>query len=407
MEKSTVTGMGRRQWLLGSAGLASAVLLPGSLFARAAGLHNPCWGGRAPCNAYTPVAIKRVNAHLPFHFEIAKLLDRPVIDVRRQLPGYCLEGGKAVKVGGLYRLFSTAFPYQYIGKPSRLVYWVSKDGGKWDFRSTILRPQEPVAGRPGFAPWGPTPVFNSGENRWYLIYSTYKYSGPGPIDSGTTQGVARARMMVSTVKGRERGIDGPWRDLGTVMRPDAASQPWEGVQGVDSFYPYQARNGRWYAMYGSSNWKSFWRIGLATAPGIRGPWKRCPTGNPLRVEPVFLENPIVSRIGDWYVAIYDAVAPGNPAYTPNGHITGYTCSKDGIHWLPGGRILVQPSGPASWAYDLRTPLSLIPEGQGIYTMFYTGYERKPWTAVKENEWMNYESVGMARLRIVWHGRNNL
>ncbi len=97
------------------------------------------------------------------------------------------------------------------------------------------------------------------------------------------------------------------------------------------------------------------------------------------------------------MAVYDAVAPSALTCIPNGgHIAGYTCSKDGIHWLPGGRILVQPNGAANWSRDLRTPMGLIPEGKGMYTMFYTGFEKAT------PRWTGNESVGMVRLRAVWH-----
>jgi hypothetical protein len=37
-------------------------------------------------------------------------------------------------------------------------------------------------------------------------------------------------------------------------------------------------------------------------------------------------------------------------------------------------LVVQPKGKGSWADVVRTPLGLIPEGHGRYTMFYTGYQ---------------------------------
>lgn len=343
--------------------------------------RNPCWYGMAPCNGYTPQAIERANAHLPFHFEIEQQFDHPVISAQDCIPGYGFEGGVVLKVDGLYRLFTCEFKRStYVSKS--LPYWVSRDGTQWKFKSVVVSTV-----LPGFRPWQPTPIFDHRENRWYLFFVAYDDKVQGKI-----------RMMASASKGYDRGINGPWHDLGVIMRPGADSQVWEGCSGVDSFYPYQVKDG-WYAMYGSSTWSSTnphpkWSIGLASAPALKGPWKRC-AGNPLKVEKVFWENPIVSRIGEWYVAVYDAVAPGAPTYIPNGgHIAGYTCSKDGIHWLPGGRILVQPTGPANWSRDLRTPMGLIPEGKGLYTMFYTGFERA--TA----QWTGNESVGAVRLRIV-------
>lgn len=315
---------------------------------------------------------------------------------RAHIPGYGFEGGVALKVGGFYRLFTCQFKRGNYGAPTSLPYWVSRDGEQWKFMSIVVGTVPPARDGKGFIPWEPTPIFDHSENQWYLFFVAYNDKNQD----------GQIRMMASATKGYDRGINGPWRDLGVIMRPGADSQPWEGPMGVDSFYPYQA-NSRWYAMYGSSNWGSpnankfgthtiRWLIGLATAPALKGPWKRC-VDNPLQVEKVYWENPLVSRIGEWYVAVYDAVAPGAPTYIPNGgHIAGYTCSKDGIHWLPGGRILVQGNGIANWSRDLRTPMGLIPEGKGVYTMFYTGFERAT------PQWTGNESIGMVRLRIVWH-----
>ena len=407
-------GMSRRRFvgLLGAAGLAyGAVSADTQVFAgkkdySADGVKNhdangpshqfaesnpSCWGGLAAGNGYSLEVLRHLNAHLPFHFEIQQNFDRPVINARTHIPGRCFEGGVALKVGSLYRLFTCEYKRGNYDAPTTLPYWVSPDGKRWRFKSIAVDTVPPARDGKGFIPWEPTPIFDRRENRWYLFFVAYNDRNQD----------GQIRMMASAVKGYDHGIDGPWHDQGVIMRPDADSQPWEGPQGVDSFYPYQA-NGRWYAMYGSSTWsptnpRPLWPVGLASAPALKGPWKRC-QGNPLKVEKVYWENPLVSRIGDWYVAVYDAVAPGAPTYIHNGgHIAGYTCSKDGIHWLPGGRILVQPNGPANWSSDLRTPMGLIPEGKGIYTMFYTGFMKGAGRV-----FTRYESVGMVRLRIVWH-----
>ncbi len=351
--------------------------------------------GASPCGSCTPQVLVRINAHLPLHFEIVQQFDRPVIPAAKRTPGRCMEGGVALKVGGIYRIFTCEFKHSDINGSTNLVYWTSRDLNHWNFQSTVLRSTPSANCGKAHALWEPTPIFDQRVGRWYLFFVAYDQKGCGQI-----------RMMAATERGYDRGLDGPWRDVGAIMRPGTESQPWEGSQGVDSFYPYPAL-GRWFAMYGSSSnvvgrkipHAERWQIGLASAPTLRGPWTRCQKGNPLPVEKIYWENPIVRRINGWYVAVYDAVAPGAQTYIPNGgHIAGYTCSRDGIHWLPGGRILVQPTGPANWSRDLRTPMGLIPEGNGVYTMFYTGFDRST------PEWTGYESVGVVRLRVVWHSR---
>ena len=107
-------------------------------------------------------------------------------------------------------------------------------------------------------------------------------------------------------------------------------------------------------------------------------------------EKKFIENPIVTRIGRGFVAIYDSsLDNANSHYVTDGHRVGLAVSSDGIHWPPGQRIDVQP-GDANWSEDIRTPLCLIREYDGIYTMLYTG-KRKG-----EMFW----PVGLVRLKLV-------
>jgi hypothetical protein len=131
-------------------------------------------------------------------------------------------------------------------------------------------------------------------------------------------------------------------------------------------------------------------VGLAESRGLDGPWKRLRTGNPSGIEPNFIENPIVTRVGRLYVAIYDSIpedALGD--YVPGGSSVGYSCSTDGVLWPRGGRIQVTPGGSGNWCSDVRTPLCLIDEGHGEYTMLYTGASKDA----------RFFPVGLTRLRL--------
>ena len=86
------------------------------------------------------------------------------------------------------------------------------------------------------------------------------------------------------------------------------------------------------------------------------------------------------------------VASNDGQYVADGHHVGISISRDGIHWPPGERLDVQP-GDANWSEDLRTPLCLIPEGNGIYTMLYTGKRKGAM----------FWPVGLVRLKLV-HAR---
>ena len=115
-------------------------------------------------------------------------------------------------------------------------------------------------------------------------------------------------------------------------------------------------------------------------------------GNPVLIEPVFMENPIVTRIGDLYVIVYDSDVqnPTKVGYTFENHSVGYATSKDGIHWSKGGRITVQPEGETNWARDIRTPLGLVDEGNGLYTLVYTADDKRG----------GFKSVGMVKAKLV-------
>ena len=74
----------------------------------------------------------------------------------------------------------------------------------------------------------------------------------------------------------------------------------------------------------------------------------------------------------YYVAVYDDDIEYHNSI-------GYTWSApgDGVHWAAGRPLVVQPRGTGFWADVVRTPLGLIPEGHGRYTVFYTGYKKSP------------------------------
>jgi hypothetical protein len=100
--------------------------------------------------------------------------------------------------------------------------------------------------------------------------------------------------------------------------PGSASDSWEGLQGVASFFPYRS-GGEWYAVYGSAQNQELpskaWQVGLAKAPDLGGPWSRCSNLNPLSIEPVFIEKPIVHRLPDGtYLAVYDTHEPESIGY---------------------------------------------------------------------------------------------
>lgn len=281
---------------------------------------------------------------------------------------YGFEGGRVLKIKDTYHLFTS----EMVGDPHwvkmRLAHWTSPDRLHWKRQSTLAESSGDFTGKDQRAAlWSPLPVYDPRDGRWNLFYVAYQ-AAPDTKDRWLTNHEGRIWRAVSTVSGEE-GIGGPYEDAGIIMQRGKDSDRWEGLQGTDSFFPYLVGD-RWYALYGSAHTEklpiSLWQVGLATAPTIAGPWKRCTELNPLKVESRFIENPIVSRLGDGtYVAVYDTDAP---------NAIGYMLSKDGVHWSSGQHLVVQ-EGNDVWATEVRTPLGLVDEGKDLFTLLYTANEK--------------------------------
>ena len=84
-----------------------------------------------------------------------------------------------------------------------------------------------------------------------------------------------------------------------------------------------------------------------------------------------------------YVAVFDVILRSDRL--------GYTTSPDGRHWSPAQYLVLNSA--QSWVSDLRTPLGLIDEGSGQFTLHYTGYSDLPGVG-------KYGSLGMLRLKLV-------
>jgi hypothetical protein len=310
-----------------------------------------------------------LQTHTPVvNITIAKIVAPPVLSIRSQdakgiLGGF--EGGTVVKTGDRYHAFMTEMMQGWdTGSAfikTRLADWVSPDGIRWRRVGTLFSSTGDNTGtNQRAALWAPMPIYNSADQRWNLFYVAYR-SKPNVPPAWYINYDGELLRAVSQVRGR-KGIDGPYRDAGVVMRPGPDSDRWEGLQGDDSVSPYPA-NGRWFTFYGSSDTGKAlhsWQVGLASAPELSGPWKRCSSLNPVPLGH-FVENPIVTKIGDTYVAIYDDLNP------EQGQSMGYTASYDGVHWTPGKDL---PLFPQAVAHP-RTPLALLPNSDGTFDLFVT------------------------------------
>ena len=308
---------------------------------------------------------------------------------------YGFEGGRAVKVGTTYHLFTSEMFADPIWVKMRFGHWRSTDRLRWTRMGTVFESSGEFEGKdPRAALWSPLPVFDDGEKRWNLFYVAYR-SKPSTASAFLLNHHGEIWRAVSETAG-ENGVGGPYRDVGVVMRPGPDSDPWEGLQGTDSFFPYRA-NGRWYALYGSAKSQvrpiEYWLVGLASAPALAGPWTRLSKLNPAPIEKIFIENPIITPLdGGGYLCVYDS-------HTNDG--IGYAYSADGVKW-EAGKPLVLQTKPGIWAKEVRTPLGLVPEGGNKYTVFYTGFEETPdWDRLLAGHGGDTKcSIGLARVRLV-------
>ena len=327
-------------------------------------------------------------------FVLVEQYPMPVIS--RTSPGtegieYGFEGGGAVKLEGIYHLFTTELMPGTEWVKTRIAHWTSTDRIHWRRVSTVFESSGDFTGKdPRAVMGGAQPVYNAQEGRWNLTYGACR-SAPDTKTKWRTNYETRIWRAVSKQKGYG-GIGGPYEDVGVILEPGAQSQPWEGLQGTDSFFPFPVGK-RWLAFYGSANSEHLpiehWRVGLAEAGALAGPWKRMSGVNPVQIARRFAENLMVTQLKNgYYVAVYD-----NDIEYPNSIGLTWSAPGDGIHWAPGRPIVIQPKGTGFWANTVRTPLSLIPEGNGQYTVFYTGYQNPPVSGSH-----HYSGVGFVTLR---------
>ena len=332
-------------------------------------------------------------------FEIIGGQNSPVVD--EGMPGTegiqgGFEGGRVVKVGDTYHMFPTeragvvGVEAYYDRVKTKIGHWTSTDAINWKRESTILQASgtyaiteddNPMNDRRA-AIWSYMPVFNEVANKWYgyyLAYTVHKEIEPN-------HSFGRIWRCESIVDGIE-GIGGPYKDIGIIMEPGLNSKPWEGRQGVASFFPYKVGENEWLGFYSGAypfkTWDDYpkksgkgWFVGLAKSNSLEGPWKRLDaTINPITsMHPFFVENPIVSQLPDGtYIAVFDGGPEGWGHHLPN--MMAYSLSKDGLKWSEA-RYLPIETKVDKWWDIMRTPLCLIPEENDIYTIVYAAIDLK-------------------------------
>jgi len=337
----------------------------------------------------------------PPRFELASADAAPVVNSSQGLSEGVLHGFE----GGLYfaepgdasGLVRHLFPSECMddapGLPwdahMRGGHFRSADGGlSWDRVGTTYNSSaacSPDGADRCASMWAPMPVYDDSAGVWRLFVVCYRI-GVRPA-CGQTDG--EIVMRTSAVPGRA-GLAGPFPEGSSqvILNAQGVGGPpaaYEGsgaagtqAQGTDSFFPYLLADGSWAAFFGSHDRNatpSQWRVGLATAPALAGPWARSYGRNPVALEPEgrqATENPIVTKTQDgaWFVAVWDALRP------PAASEIGVSYSADGLAWSAAQYVPVWPSsageGPCG---AIRTPLGLVAEpslGAGLYSVLFSG-----------------------------------
>lgn len=344
-------------------------------------------------------------------FEIIGGEKKPVID--EGFPGTegiqgGFEGGRVVKVGDTYHMFPTeragevGVEMYYDRVKTKIGHWTSKDAIHWKRESTILQASgtyaiteddNPINDRRA-AIWSYMPVFNEKANKWYgyyLAYTVHKEIQPN-------HSFGRIWRCESTVEGIN-GIAGPYKDTGIIIEPGLDSEPWEGRQGVASFFPYKVGDkylGFYSGAFPFQSWADYpkksgkgWFVGLAESNSLEGPWSRIKDGsNPIKsMHPFFVENPIVSQLPNgMYIAVFDGGPDGWGHHLPN--MMAYSLSKDGKNWSEAHYLPIETKVDKWWDI-MRTPLCLIPEGNDVYTIVYNAIDLK----------RRFHPTGMVKLKL--------
>ncbi len=284
------------------------------------------------------------------------------------------ETGQVIKVGDVTYMFVNEM-YDRPHQELRVSLWKSTDGSSFTRVDTL---KESIPGRSlrNFKNevWVTAIIFDKPSNRWNMFYVAYQ-AGKDAIGELHADYNGRVFRSVSAKEGMA-GIEGPYIDVDVVLGPDPNAQPWEGNQSVGCFHPYAA-NGRWYAFY-CSHWhdpfKAEWPLGVAVADDLFGPWRRAYGLSPSTITDRFGENPIVSRLKNGkYLAVFDVAFGLKFDAAQDRDSIGYSVSEDGVNWPLFKPLDVQPKD--KWSRQLRTPLGMIEEDDGTFSLYYTAQEK--------------------------------
>ncbi len=309
--------------------------------------------------------------------EVVQLYSQPIIkagDPGTEDIKFGFEGGTCRKVNGIYYLFTTEVFDEPKTAAVRLAIWKSFDGIKFQKHSIIVetnRNWEDTTHR--MSPWSPIAVFDTIRNVWSVFHVAYRRK---PNSTNLFNMTGRIFRYDSQVEGIG-GIAGPYIE-GDWLYLSGIPDWWEGPGEIVSFYPFRIGK-QWWAFYGGNsvpdhietkevlnpNAKNIFYAGLAKSVGsLTDKWVRQYHLNPVQMNSEFVENSIVTQVTpNLFINLYDGA---------NLQEISYSWSTDGIHWKK--EQLIKLHNSPVWIKSTRTPLSLIDEGDGLYSIYFTAFD---------------------------------
>jgi len=255
--------------------------------------------------------------------------------------------------------------------PARIGYWTSADGNTWNRHSTIVEGNN-IKNDMRECTWSSSFYWNEDENRWNIFW----------------RGTDAVFRYQSSVEGDE-GIMGPYEEAKCIIAPggERGNILWYSgfLHSFGNIFKSKNNDDILYTFFcdlihenGYANWPAGM---LYSKNGVDGDWKYLETSEPIFN---FAENPFVSIYDGIYLAPYDDLS--------HSHSIGIGCSEDGLNWK---RVIVDLEGYIPWAEQInlvstvRTPLGLVRNADGNYTVFFTAYSTQS----------EYFAIGKIRLKI--------
>lgn len=340
--------------------------------------------------------------------ELIKTESFPVIDSlnpdSKDIPGG-FEAGSTVKltINGqtAYHMISTTM--ETVGRNRwdhlRTEHWISEDGFRWSRKNTLIYPHfDPETGF-WILTGSPFPYFDPRDKKWYIYFNYMAFKG---IKTWNTP--CLLRRAAAKTAGIE-GINGEFEFPGEIVAPCGLAYPTDAAASSIS-PPFKAQDDHWYAFLGGgpkplNDTSGKWWVSLVKADAPKGPFINHPlyAPVPIMIPTGYVENPLPMMFKgpktgkEYWTIIFDFLLP--EVTTGSNSEIGFSFSTDGLNWPTENAQIIDlrkglPANNQPWWRAVRVPHQLVDEGNGIFTCFFSAYDK---TA-------QFEGIGRATFKIV-------